>query len=352
MNNIRRKPTMPPKKLVFYLVLCGISSLPLMFFIFLFWISSLTHDVLRNPAQHKGSDAFWSQAATAIYYAYEANIWQAQQECARYDEVLLYVPSNGCVFKNREFSTTLNFSDAKGRYIGVQLDPTAKSNPPLLVLGDSITMGWGVNDSEAFPSIIASRTKVPVLNLGVGSYGTVRELIRGRMNMRFADSKCIIIQYENNDFEENITFLRDGALPVPTKERFQRLLDYKPRELSFPELSLRVFQYALFGQFPGAGLGESPTDSALHADVFLKVVARFEEYAQKTIFVWGGRGGFIETLLEDRYRPKNIIPIEMSPFINYTLDNHPNQAGHRRIAEQLLKEIGMHKSGRRCIEGS
>jgi hypothetical protein len=331
----------------------GIVALSVVPLILLLWMSLLTRDVLRNPERYAGSDAFWVHAATVIYFAYEANIWQARQECVRYDKVLFYVPSNGCTFNNREFSTTMTFSDTEGRYIGIQLDPVAKSNPPLIVLGDSITMGWGVNDNETYSYIIASKIRTPVLNLAVSSYGTARELIRGQMNPHFGESKCIIVQYEENDFEENVIFLRYGALPVHTEGRFQIMVNYKPRALSFPELSLRVFQYALFGQVSGERFDESTADAALQADIFLKLVGKFKEYAQKTVFVWGGPPGFIEALLGATDRPKYIVPIETTLSIRddyYAVDRHLNQKGQRTVAAQLLEAIGRDGNGRRCID--
>jgi hypothetical protein len=352
---------MPPKKFIFYSSMFGIGALSIMPLILLLWMSILTEDVLRNPGRYAGSDTFWVRAASVIYGRYEMNIWQAQQECVRYDNVLLYVPSNGCAFSNREFFTNLTFSDAEGRYIGVKLDPAAKSKPPLIVLGDSFTMGWGVNDNETYSYTIASKISVPVLNLGVSSYGTARELIRGRMSPRFSESKCIIIQYRTNAREDEF-FLRYGALPAPTKERFQILLDYKPRKLSFPEISLRVLEYAIprlrkriirvFGEVSGEQLDDSQANAALQADIFLRLVGRFEEYAQKTIFVWGVDPSEIEALLAATNRPKHIIPIRTNTSIldTYTLDKHLNQNGHRTIAVQLLEEIGRHENGRRCID--
>ena len=76
-------------------------------------------------------------------------------------------------------------------------------------------MGWGVNDDETFAAIISSRVAVPVLNLGVSSYGTVRELIRVRMQPSLDEASCIFIQYSWNDFQENSVFLNSRRLACP-----------------------------------------------------------------------------------------------------------------------------------------
>ena len=52
----------------------------------------------------------------------------------------------------------------------------------ILVLGDSIAMGWGVNDYETFSYLLEKNLKMKVYNLGVSSYGTIREI---KMNNPF-----------------------------------------------------------------------------------------------------------------------------------------------------------------------
>ena len=48
---------------------------------------------------------------------------------------------------------------------------------PLIFLGDSHAMGWGVFDEHIFTAQIDNSKYVPY-NLAVSSYGTVRELQR------------------------------------------------------------------------------------------------------------------------------------------------------------------------------
>ena len=103
-------------------------------------------------------------------------------------------------------------------------------------------MGWGVNDDETFASIIASKAEVPVLNLGVSSYGTVREIMRLRMHPRFQEANCIFIQYSWNDFQENSVFLARGSLPAPTPERFQQLVfNYGRSRVQFWDVLRQTF---------------------------------------------------------------------------------------------------------------
>ena len=64
------------------------------------------------------------------------------------------------------------------------------------MLGDSYAMGWGVEQGESFPEILEAATGLRVLNAGVPSYGTPRELLMLERLDRFLDlsqrrMKCI-----------------------------------------------------------------------------------------------------------------------------------------------------------------
>jgi len=157
--------------------------------------SMIGYDILQHPERHRSTGRMWNVIATDLYYLLEADLWQNNKECVQYDDKLLYKPSSGCRFSNKEFSTYLTFSES-GRSTPSSRSPA--SGRPLIFAGDSDTMGWGVNDDETFASIIASKAEVPVLNLGVSSYGTVREIMRLRMHPRFQEANCIFIQYSWN----------------------------------------------------------------------------------------------------------------------------------------------------------
>ena len=111
----------------------------------------------------------------SLYYGPYLEVWQNKLECVTYDESLIYVPRIGsCRHRNVEFNTILNFTE-RGRLMP---DIINKNNKPIIVLGDSHAMGWGVNDNETFSYILQNLSRTPVYNLAVSSYGTVREVIR------------------------------------------------------------------------------------------------------------------------------------------------------------------------------
>ena len=114
----------------------------------------------------------------------------------------MYKPKEGiCQFSNPEFKTTLNFTKFYRSHF-IKNSEIDKKNP-IIVIGDSIAMGWGVNDNETFFSS-EELSKRKVYNMGVSSYGTVREIKRLKLSPFYEDTDTIIIQYHPNDLDENI----------------------------------------------------------------------------------------------------------------------------------------------------
>jgi hypothetical protein len=355
------------KRVLFHAIMWAVIAPSLLAAAVLLSVSLIAYDILQHPERHQNTRKIWNVIATDLYYVYEANLWQNQNDCVQYDDKLLYKPSSGCRFINKEFSTDLTFSE-DGRLTTSSRSPASRR--PLIFAGDSETMGWGVNDGETFASLIASRVEAPVLNLGVSSYGTVREIMRIRMQPRFQDANCIVIQYSWNDFDENSVFLARGALPSPTPEKFQRLLsDYGKRDVSFRDVMLRTFDFMLnyplpfflnvFGWHdfpledddPMNGNGGTPREESEDAKAFLAVLASFSELSGKKIFV-KGPGRFISALVPETL-PANVFPIsvDLNDGDWYTLDMHPNQQGHREIAAQILEQLKRTEEGRQCLAG-
>ena len=231
-------------------------------------------------------------------------------------------------------------------------------------------MVWGVNADETFASIIASKAEVPVLNLGVSSYGTVREIMRLRMHPRFQEANCIFIQYSWNDFQENSVFLARGSLPAPTPERFQQLVfDYGRSQMHFLDVLRQTFDMMVdypiafflnivgLHEFPLGdddlleSKGGTPREEVEDIKAFLAVLALFPELNDKNLFVVGP-GRFVSALKRGSL-PGNVFPIqvELAPTDWYTLDMHPNKMGHREIATQILEQLARTDYGRHCLSG-
>ena len=183
------------KKIFGYFFIIIINYLLLSFFVFTFSYLSLINN--------KTYDLLWVKyIQKKLYFSGLRNLWNIDPKCSKFDKNLLYAPVVGeCIFSNPEFKTKLNFDE--NRRLNLTDDNISKSEKVIAALGDSLTMGWGVNDDETYSFNLQKLVKKKILNLGVASYGTVREIKRLKLNKFYDQVDTVIIQYHLNDIYEN-----------------------------------------------------------------------------------------------------------------------------------------------------
>ncbi|MCI0567847.1 MAG: SGNH/GDSL hydrolase family protein [Acidobacteria bacterium] len=103
------------------------------------------------------------------------------------------------------------------RYRGRALPPSSnRSQPSIVVLGDSYTFGAGVNDGEEYTSVLERELGGAgrVINLGIGGWGLTQEVRRYYDFGALYRPKAVILQFSANDPRDNlkcaITEFRDG----------------------------------------------------------------------------------------------------------------------------------------------
>lgn len=260
-------------------------------------------------------------------------------DCIEPDPELIYRPKVGsCRFDGIEFRTTLSFTGT-GRFTGTRPPGTG-----IAVIGDSHAMGWGVNDLETFSAHLQRLTGRPVYNLGVASYGSIRELIRLENSGVLDRVDTVIIQYCNNDYAENKGF--DTAareqLGAELFGQFER-----PEARRAGGLSLLVEGYGLALKAPFSELASRLRRKNFnrHYEALIPVIARHREALRdKRVIV------FYSNPYSQRYRNypagrdariPNLYFVDtgLDRSDHYRLDNHPTPAGHRKIAERLFEAL-------------
>ena len=279
----------------------------------------------------------------SLYYGPYLEVWQNKHDCITYDEELIYVPKIGaCRHKNAEFDTTLNFTK-NGRLMPKIKN---KNTKPIIVLGDSHAMGWGVNDDKTFSYVLQNLSKTPVYNLAVSSYGTVREVIRLEKSGLLEKSDIIIIQYHENDLKENLNFsklkkneylnifsnMTSSSLSADVLDIKQILRSYKS--------SLRLIFTDITGFFIKKRIEENFDP---HYKLLIESIKKIKNFREKKIII------FYSDSLQFRFRNfpngydkenlniyfHNIFNIEFNQKNYFYLDKHPNNLGHKKIGENL-----------------
>jgi lysophospholipase L1-like esterase len=270
------------------------------------------------------------------------NIWQMQKECVEFDERLIYVPRIGsCRFANPEFDTTLNF-EASGRLRNGMSQK--RSEIGIAVLGDSYAMGWGVNDGETFANIIQDELKRPVYNLGVSSYGTVRELLRLQQLALIDKVDTILIQYSGNDFMENEALDQEEKF-LQAKTLFQETFK-RERSSADPNVPQSIKSAVSFAiEKPMRNLRDmffkarSRNQFAPHYQQLIPVLKRFAPLVnKKRIVVFcvdedgfddfpNGKDKIIGNL--------EFVDLKLETEDFYIIDSHLNSLGHAKVGRML-----------------
>ena len=194
---------------------------------------------------------------------------QLEPECARYDRELGYtLRPGGCTIEDREFTVRYDVNR-----LGLRDDEASLDAPAVIVLGDSYAMGWGVERAQAFPELLETALGITVLDAGVPSYGTARELrLLQRLDRR--GLQALVVQYCWNDNEENRSYLdHDGALPVMTAPGYQRAQNEYLRGLRYYPGKLLLTMLAMAWPGTSAVAGPPPGVEDAARD-FLDVLAR------------------------------------------------------------------------------
>ncbi len=267
--------------------------------------------------------------------------------CGQYDSTLFYVLAPGtCQFSNREFNVSCHVNSR-----GLRDDEQSLSSP-IVVLGDSYAMGWGVEQDEAFPQVLEKISQQRVLNAGISSYGTAREVLLFN-RLALPSVKTIFIQYHANDFDENQNFLIKHSLPVRSGDAYDSICrNIGTRNRYFPFKHLYGISNAVTKQIlydPATGRSD-----AAAATTFLQVISNLnvdKQRVQLVVFKVDDYdyidNGFINAIdsLAQRppYREWNLSTLSIKDILGpsdyFVLDDHINREGHRKIGSKLAKAL-------------
>lgn len=177
-------------------------------------------------------------AVRYIYMNWDRDMVQFLPECSQHDPVLTYILKPGeCVFRNREFETRLYINS-----LGLRDDEQSLYKPEIIILGDSYTLGWGVDQDSTFAQVLEQLSGRKVLNASMASYGTARELLLlDRIDL--SNAKYLIIQYCANDFIENKSYVENNfQMENTTREGMEITFSkHKSRTRYIPLIYLKLF---------------------------------------------------------------------------------------------------------------
>jgi lysophospholipase L1-like esterase len=286
--------------------------------------------------------------AHGSYYRFRS-ILQQDPECSLYDPELRQTlrPGMTCRFTNVEFDTVV-----RANALGLRDTDEALLGPDVIVLGDSLAMGWGVNGEETFAKLLERRSGLRVLNAGMTGYDTVSEMLMLK-RLDASRLKYLVIQYCGNDFEPNKEFARVGSYEIEPRPDYERgVAAYVVNQKYFPGKylnSLLTYKWKK-GEKTAPPPREDPPSE--HVKYFLNALLRLQRpdlgRVQLIVLAYPDSGFTAELKKEvasGRYPAwiRRLSTIDTSavlkPDAYFQLDEHMTTSGHAEIAEALLSAI-------------
>lgn len=315
--------------------------------------------LVRHPRILRLLSSKLQNSISYLYVRCERKILQFQEGCGQYHSELGYTLKPGeFIFTEREFSNVYSINS-----LGVRDTKEAIAQPEIVIVGDSFAFGWGVNQDETFAKLIERKTKCKTLNTSVPSYGTVREMMMLRRIDR-SKLKCLIIQYCDDDYDENLRYYMNGNRPqIMRAETFSKLVAKHSRikPYFFGQYLCEKIKKKLDERKPQAVSLNSGTDLD-EADLFLHVLKQNEDLLKALpiiIFEMNGinQTNHFTTSLKQKICAdgspsfiQTIKLIDMSHYLTrkdfYVLDSHLTAQGHVLVADVLynsIKSIGLLK---------
>jgi len=288
-----------------------------------------------------------------------------------YDPV--YVKSNKrsftCIRIAPEF--TIQFTTNSLGFRGPE--PEVFPYRPILFLGDSFTLGYGVNDGEEFPELIRKilvrnygKNQVPVINAGLYNNGNGRWVKFLRNEGKRFNPRMIVLQLCGNDFEDNVNErlfnltssgdLVELTVGPPSKVRMIKKLIEAIPHLPYSRL------VGLARQLPGvrdinrnSNLPNSENKMSSKSAAGYKEQLTFrlvtevlricehEGWPVLMIFVPTKKGQplvGLETILRRSSIPLIKVPSKNErPNLYYLVDGHWNASGHAFVADLIADEL-------------
>jgi lysophospholipase L1-like esterase len=296
-----------------------------------------------------------------VYYQdHKKKYIQYMGDYSQYDAELFYLLKPGD-FRYTNFEFNVGFSvNSKG----VRDDEASLTNPEIIFLGDSITMGWGIKQDKTYAQIVESKLKMKSLNTGISSFGTVREMLLLK-RLDVSRLKYLIIQFNGNDMPENIKYLKEKNLSISSKDEFQSGSDYWSQKdkyyfgqyfINIPGYIAKQTNFSL--KKPPQNRGDKSGDATVFLDILHEFLSSYNQNFKVLVVdlceVYHMDNNFILDLAEIIKQGKsnetsndspinNIYPVETAPFLTesdfFILDDHMNQKGHAKVAEILIKAI-------------
>ncbi len=250
-----------------------------------------------------------------------------------------------------EFTMTLSTNSLGQR----GAEPSSKAAGGVLFLGDSFTLGYGVDDGQEFPALVRAALSsnageiVPTWNTGVGGVGNGRWLKVLDNEALAWEPSIVVMQICGNDFDDNwseglYSITEAGELTAANSEKAPTL---KRALQSFVEFVPGLSYSHLVCSFRGGrrrtqddGVAVAQEGDELTWRIIEEAISKCQARGQRVVLVTAAVGESRLKRANELGIPVLTVPLKSErPDLYYERDGHWNALGHEYAAELLTREL-------------
>lgn len=160
-------------------------------------------------------NAIECNASRTHYFFHHRKNLVFSPEYGRHDAEFSYsfLPGEHCC-RNSEYHFDFNVNQ-----YGFRTQDEEWDRPEILVLGDSHTTGWGVQEHELYSRRLATSLDRKVGHIAMPSFAAAREFKALKQFVNCSNATYLVIQYCDNDALENASFRDRGNRVVAMREK-------------------------------------------------------------------------------------------------------------------------------------
>lgn len=249
-------------------------------------------------------------------------------------------------------SAQLQNVEIKVNSLGMRGEEPDLTKEQILILGSSITLGWGVEAQNTYPELLADKlgTNYTVMNAGIGNYNSYREIEAFFSKYeKELKPKLIVLSYFVNDAEvipapKRNWLLENSQLAVSLWSRLEQVKRKFGVQESFEDHYVNIYKDDYKGWQDTQGAFKKLSDYA-KANNIIVLVTMIPDIHNLTDYPFH----FIHEKVEKLSKENNFLYMDFyDSFKNIKNqediwampgDPHPNDLGHKLMAEQLYKEL-------------
>lgn len=226
--------------------------------------------------------------------------------------------------------------------------PTAE----IVFLGDSFTMGYGVDDGLEFPRLLAGALGRSVVNMGLGGTGNGRWPVILRDEAGSFEPETVVLQLCSNDLEDAVT---EGLASLDARGELVHHLPPPPSAWRHLQGVLDAWPWLgrshLLGFLRSCRIREARSDAMVHASAETPGLALAQALLEQSIRCCVARDWEVVVFSADMSTSEaapfaDVCRREGVPFLRmpskreapelyFAVDGHWTEAGHSRAAELL-----------------